>query len=590
MSLADTLYDNWMPIWESILDTVEPHLPEHLHWNELCWTFVIYLNELRLLIHNKTRGLENWEIVTNTIVCCFFVFLLFEVLRKVIPFVFFNDNGFFSTVKNKVFKTARRLPFIGAKIQEQIDQVVEELEKTGFITDGQAYVKKLPSNGMSRSALTEEIKKYREIGKCNKATEEGFVSGAVYCGDNELKDLMAEVYKQFSYSNPLHPDLFPDVRKMEAEVVRMCLNMYNGDEETCGTMTSGGTESIMMACKCYCEIGKERGIERPEIVAPYSVHPAFDKACHYFNMKMTHVPVDKKTGKADMKAMKRAISRKTILLVGSVPGFPHGCIDPMEDLSKLAKKYNLFLHADCCLGGFLVPFMKKAGFHVPTFDFTLPGVTSISADTHKYGFTPKGSSVVMYRNKDIRKHQYFSQANWSGGVYACATMPGSRPGSVVACTWAAMLYHGEKGYIQTTRAIINTSRYIGSKLEKIPGVRLLSAVDVSVVAFTSDIFDIYLMSDDLASKGWHLNPLQFPSGLHIAVTMLHTRTGVADRFIKDIQDIAAKLMKNPGQKANGKGAIYGMSQQIPDRSIVSEICTAFLDTYYSCSAGLKQAK
>lgn len=590
MSIADTLYENWTPIWESFLGVVEPHLPEHLHWNELCWTFVIYLNELRLLIHSKTRGLEHWEIVTNTITYCFFVFLLLEVLRKVIPFVFFNDNGFFNTVKQRVFKFARRLPFVGSKIQGQIDKVVEELEESGFTTNGQQYIEKLPSHGMSLSDISEEIKKYREIGNSNDAAEGGFISGAVYTGDQELKDLMAEVYRQYSYSNPLHPDIFPDVRKMEAEVVRMCLNLFNGDENTCGVMTSGGTESIMMALKCYREIGRERGIERPEIIAPYSVHPAFDKACHYFDMKLTHVPVDKKTGKADVKAMKRAISRKTILLVGSVPSFPHGCIDPIEDLAKLAQRYNLFFHADCCLGGFLVAFMKKAGYHVPAFDFSIPGVTSISCDTHKYGFTPKGSSVALYRSKDIRKYQYFTQANWSGGVYAVSTMPGSRPGNVVACTWAAMLYHGEKGYVQTTKAIINTSRYIGSKLEKIPGVRLLSAVDVSVVAFTSDIFDIYLMSDELSSKGWHLNPLQFPSGLHIAVTMLHTKPGIADRFVKDIQNIATKLMKNPGQKANGKGAIYGMSQQIPDRSIIGEICTAFLDTYYSCSAGLKQVK
>ncbi|XP_057297866.1 sphingosine-1-phosphate lyase 1-like [Hydractinia symbiolongicarpus] len=586
--MTDYLYENWINIWEEFLGVVEPHLPEHLHWNELCWTFVFYLNEVRLFIHHKTNGLENWEIVVNTITYCFFVFLFLEVLlRKVVPFIFFNDEGFFNVIKQKIFWLARRLPVIGTKIQAEIDKSIAELEATAFKVNGQPYVKKLLWNGMKSNELMKLVQRYQEIDD-KSVVDDGYVSGAVYAQDNELSELMVQMYKNYSWANPLHADVFPDVRKMEAEVVSMCVNMFNGDENCCGTMTSGGTESILMACKCYRELGRARGIQVPEIIAPYSVHPAFDKACHYFNMKLTHIPVDKKTGRADVKAMKRAISRRTILLVGSVPGFPHGCIDPIEDLSKLAKRYNLYFHADCCLGGFLVAFMKKAGFHVPPYDFTLPGVTSISADTHKYGFAPKGSSVVLFRSKEIRKQQYFAQPNWSGGVYASATIPGSRPGNVIACTWASMMYHGEKGYVESTKLIVNTARYIASKLEKIPGIRIMSPVDVSVVAFTSDVFDIYLMSDELAKMKWHLNPLQFPSGLHIAVTVPHTKKGVADRFITDISKVAANLMKNPTQTAQGKGAIYGLSQQIPDRTIISDITTAFLDTYYSCTAGLKE--
>jgi len=588
--MVDVLYENWLPIWESFLGTVEPHLPEHLHWNELCWTFVIYLNEVRLLIHDKTRGLENWEIVVNTITYCFYAFLIFELLRRVVPFVFCNDKGFFNMMKKLAFKTARKLPIIGDKIQAEVDKSIKEIEETAFTTKGQAYVKKLPYAGMTPNEVKSTIQeKYKSIG--NDEWNEGFVSGTVYQANQELSDLMVDVYSQFVWSNPLHFDVFPDVRKMEAEVVQMTINLYNGDSRACGAMTTGGTESIMLACKCYQELGRERGIAIPEIIAPYSVHPAFDKAAHFFGFKITHVPVDKVTGRADIKATKKAISRRTILLVGSCPSYPHGCIDPMEDLAKLARKYNLYLHADCCLGGYLIPFMKKAGYEVPLFDFRIPEVTSISVDTHKYGFTPKGSSVIMYRNKDLRKHQYFTQPNWSGGIYASASLPGSRAGNTIATTWAALMYHGEKGYIETTRKVIECTRYMHEKIAAIPGIQIMAPVDVSVIAFTSDYFDIFMMSTELGERHWHLNPLQFPSGLHIAVTMQHTKQGVADRFVKDVREVASKLMKlPPGQKAEGKGAIYGLSQQIPDRSIITDITTAFLDTYYSCTAGFKSVK
>lgn len=584
-SVVEFLYDHWIPVWNGILGVVEPHLPEHLHWNELCWTFVFYLNEVRLLIHHKTRGLENWEIVANTITYCFFAFLLFEVLRRVIPFVFFNTDGFFNVSKLYCQKVIRNLPIIKNKIQEEVDKETNNMEETMYDLQDQQYIKKLPKNGMTPDMVKDEIARYKSLGSI--AWDEGSCSGIIYAADKELDSLMTDVYSEFTWSNPLHPDVFPGVRKMEAEVVRMVANMYNGDKESCGLMTSGGTESVMMACLSYRNIAYERGIKRPEIVAPVSVHPAFDKAAHYFGMKLQHVSVDAE-GRADMRAMKRAINKNTIMLVGSAPSYPHGCIDPMEELSKLAVRYGLYLHADCCLGGFLIPFMQKAGFSIVDFDFKLPGVTSVSVDTHKYGYSPKGSSVLLYRNKNIRKYQYFSQPDWTGGIYASASMPGSRSGNVVATTWAALVYHGEKGYVDRTRKVIDTTRYITAALEKIPGIKILSPVDVSVIAFNSDVYNIYSLMEEMSKKKWLLSSLQFPSGIHIAVTMQHTKPGVADRFIKDIRDIANQLAKTPtGGAESGAAALYGRSQQISDRSIVTEIVVGFLDTYYSSQAGEK---
>lgn len=582
--ILDTAYEQWLLIWKSLLELVEPHLPEYLHWNELCWNFVFYLNEVRLMIHQNTRGLEHWEIVVNTITVCFYVFLFVELLRWTIPFIFFNRDGFFNVMKKGTFRVLRRMPFVKGKIQKSVDTAISELQNDLFDLQGQDYLNQLPKTGMSLVNLQEEIKKYKSLGHIEWSA--GKVSGVVYAADSELDTLMREVYKEFIWTNPLHADVFPGVRKMEAEVVQMVSNMFHGGDKCCGVMTSGGTESIMMACKAYRDIALEKGITRPEIVAPYSVHPAFDKAAHYLGMKICHIPVDK-DGRGDVKAMRKAINKRTIVLVGSVPSYPHGCIDHIEEYSKLALKYNKFLHVDCCLGGFLVAFMGRAGYQLPEFDFNLPGVTSISCDTHKYGYTPKGSSVLLYRNKDIRKYQYFCYPDWSGGIYASASMPGSRSGNIVATTWAALMYHGEKGYVERTRKIIEATRQMANGLEKIEGIKIMSPVDVSVIGFTSDYFDVFIMSAEMTKKNWHLTTLQFPSGIHIAVTMQHTKPGVVDEFVSDVRQIAKQLMKNPSQKAEGKAALYGTSQQIPDRSIINDICYGFLDTYYSCEAGLK---
>ncbi|XP_060575238.1 sphingosine-1-phosphate lyase 1-like, partial [Ruditapes philippinarum] len=316
-------------------------------------------------------------------------------------------------------------------------------------------------------------------------------------------------------------------------------------------------------------------------IVPVTVHAAFDKAAEFFHMKITHIPVDPVTCKVDIRKMKRAINGSTCMLVGSAPQFPHGSIDPIEEIAALGRKYNIPVHTDCCLGGFLVPFMEKAGFSVPKVDFRVPGVTSISADTHKYGFAPKGSSVILYSDKEYRKYQFFVQPDWPGGIYASPTLAGSRSGAVIASCWAAMMYFGQDGYVQSTRKIVSTARYIAQELSKINGIYVLGDPQVSVVAIASHDFNIFRLSDALADTGFSLNPLQFPSSIHLCCTLLHTHPGAADNFIKEVKKAVTEIMKDPKAKCGGIGAIYGMAQSIPDRSMVSEIAGLFLDACYS---------
>ncbi|XP_046859969.1 sphingosine-1-phosphate lyase 1-like isoform X2 [Xenia sp. Carnegie-2017] len=568
--------------WERFLGVVEPHLPVYLHWNEICWTFVFYLAELRRHIHRWCRGLESWQIVVNTVLICLCVWLVSEILRWLYSWIFCQDEGFITRMKKVTFKMIRRLPFVKDKINAELSKTKNEM-KALMNKGNEHYYTKLPNKGMGREVLLKEVDKYENMGKIN--WKAGRVSGTVYHGGKELTDVLSEAYKHFTWSNPLHPDVFPGVRKMEAEVVKMCVNMFNGGPQACGTTTSGGTESILLACKTYRDWAKEeKGIKKAEIIAPVSVHAAFEKAAAYFNMKLILVPVNEKTRKCDVRAMRRAITRNTALLVGSCPSYPHGVIDSIEEIAKLGKRYNIGVHVDCCLGGFLVPFMKDAGFSLAPFDFTVDGVTSISVDTHKYGFAPKGSSVILYNTQELRHYQFFVSTDWTGGIYACPTIPGSRSGGIIAACWAAMMYMGEQGYIDCTKKIIKTREYIEKGLRQIKGIFVYGEPEVCVVGFGSDNFDIFALGNELTENGWNMNSLQYPSGIHICVTMPITQSGVADKFIKDVKEATAKIMKNPKKKTTGGGAIYGMAQQIPDRSMVSELACSFIDSLYTTDA------
>ncbi|XP_031550346.1 sphingosine-1-phosphate lyase 1-like [Actinia tenebrosa] len=574
-------------LWEKFLKKVEPHLPEYLHWNEICWTFVFYLAEARRHIHRWTRGMEPWEIVVNTVSICFCAFLAFEILRWFISWIFFQDESFYSRMKKKTFRIIRSLPIIRDKIDAEMQKTLDDMEQMAFpLHEGQVYRTKLPYKGLKEAELMTEIDKYGKMVEID--WEAGHVSGTVYNGGKELTKVLTKVYAKFAWSNPLHPDVFPDVRKMEAEVVQMTIAMFNGGKDACGTMTGGGTESILLACKSYRDWAHERGIQKPEIIAPATIHAAFDKAAHYFGFKLVHVPVNEKTWMCDLRAVKRAINRNTIAIAGSAPQFPHGILDPIEEMAKLAKRYNLGMHVDCCLGGFLVPFMAKAGYHLPPFDFSVDGVTSISADTHKYGYSPKGSSVVLYSNKHLRHFQFFVAPDWPGGIYACPSIPGSRPGGIIAATWAAMMYLGETGYVECTKKVIQTREQIQKGLSKIKGLFVFGDPKVSVVAFGSNDFNIYALGTQLTERGWCLNSLQKPAAIHFCVTLLSTQPGVVDKFLKDCRECTAKLINDPNAKTSGMGAIYGMAQNIPDRSMVSELACGFLDCMYNTkNPGLK---
>lgn len=459
----------------------------------------------------------------------------------------------------------------------EMNEMIAEMEKRFkpySETEGKFPV--MPETGVDRSRILDIMRSI--IRPENRAWESGHVSGAVYNGKEEHVDFTNEAYSIASQNNPLHPDVWPSSLKFESEIVSMVRGMLNGDSSVRGSVTSGGTESILLAVKTYRDYAKAtKGITEPEIILPKSAHAAFDKACHYFGIKAVWTDLDENFA-ADVGDVERNISSNTIAIVGSTPCFPYGVIDPIPGLAKLAADSNVGMHVDACLGGFLLPWAKKLGRPIPDFDFRVPGVTSISVDTHKYGYAPKGTSVVLYRNSELIQHQYYVNGGWSGGIYFSPTMSGSRSGGVIAGTWAALLEQGEKGYMEATRKILETADYIREGIRSIEGIREMG-YSPFVIAFTSDDVNIYQVMESMASRSWILNGLHRPAGLHLALTLRHTAEGVADRFLNDLRESMEEVRKNPNLES-GMSPVYGMAATFPEEA-VKDFMKSIVEWMYS---------
>ncbi|KAG8788586.1 hypothetical protein FRC20_008180 [Serendipita sp. 405] len=483
---------------------------------------------------------------------------------------------------NVILLSIRFVPSARRKVELEMARVRSDI-RAKLIPQGPRVVRhlSLPPDGKSVDWIVGEMQRMDDESEKTDAWKDGKVSGAIYHGGDDVQAVIMAAMERYCVSNPLHPDVFPAVRKMEAEVVAMCLRMYN-HPDGCGVTTSGGTESIIMSCKAHREWAKAvKGITEPEIIVASSAHAAFDKAGHYFNIKIVKIPVNHVTRQADIGRIKRAINSNTIMLVGSAVNFPDGAMDDIPSLGQLAKKHNIGLHVDCCLGSFIVPFLEKAGYPTKPFDFRVPGVTAISCDTHKYGFAPKGSSVIMYRNTDLRQHQYFVVPDWAGGVYASPSIAGSRPGAIIAGTWAVMQYMGEDGYLASCKSIMGCAKRIMAAIRsEIPELYVLGNPPASVVAFgsASPNVNVHAVGDAMSSRGWHLNALVNPPGLHIACTRL--TVGVVEQFIADLKECVEQVKGKPTGKGN-MVTLYGLgSSSAVGHTMVAKVASIFLDTMY----------
>ncbi|HDH24643.1 MAG TPA: aspartate aminotransferase family protein [Actinobacteria bacterium] len=434
----------------------------------------------------------------------------------------------------------------------------------------------IPQTGRPHDEILDEM---RSLAQAEASWEEGRTWSLVYHAGEEHTEFLKEAHGLFFSENALNPLAFPALRRFEAEVVRMTASMLNGDDRVAGTMTSGGTESLLMAVKTYRDWARAtKGITEPNMVLPVTAHAAFDKAAHYFGVRQVRVQIADDL-RADPAAMEAAITSNTILMVGSAPDYPFGQVDPIEDLATIALGRGIGFHVDSCLGGFLVPWMERLGVRVGRWDFRVPGVTSMSADVHKYGFAAKGASTILYRTPELRRFQFHVTTDWPGGIYASPSMAGTRPGGPIAAAWAALQAIGQDGYLTMTEQILDTSRRLIDGVRSIDGLTMLGDPKLSVFSFVGTDVDTYAIGDVLESRGWHVDRQIKPASLHFMVTPAHA--GIVDAFLEDLQRSVDEVRAHPELATSGQAAMYGMMTTLPDSDMLEEIVLQTLDGLYS---------
>jgi glutamate/tyrosine decarboxylase-like PLP-dependent enzyme len=364
---------------------------------------------------------------------------------------------------------------------------------------------KIPQHGLPRDALFQKLEAYRAN---DMPWRDGRTWAYVYDPGRETEEVIKQAYMMYLTENALDPTVFPSLLRLENELVAMAAAHLNGDAEVVGNFTSGGTESIMLAVKTARDYARAKrpGIKSPEILLPATAHAAFQKAAHYLDLTPVLVPVDPRTFKADVDALRRAITPNTILLVGSAVSYAHGVVDPIRELGRLALERNLLLHVDGCMGGFLLPYFRRLGAPVPDFDFSVPGVTSISMDFHKYAFAAKGASTILYRSKELRKYQIYACSNWSGYTVINPTVQSTKSGGPLAAAWAVLHFIGDHGYLEIARQVLEATRKIADGIERIDGLRLLGRPEMNLVAFTSDTVSVFHVIDEMKQRGWYIQP------------------------------------------------------------------------------------
>ncbi|MBI4818408.1 MAG: aspartate aminotransferase family protein [Deltaproteobacteria bacterium] len=440
----------------------------------------------------------------------------------------------------------------------------------------------IPERGRSNEELLQAL---RELRSSDTNWREGRVFSLVYFGGDRHEELLESAHALFAPTNALNPIAFPSLRRMEAEVVEMAADLFHGPSSAVGTMTSGGTESIFLAVATYRDKArKERPwVLRPEIVAPSTVHPAFDKAGHYLGVSIRRVPVGVDF-RADVSRMGRAVGPRTIAIVGSAPQYPHGLVDPIEALSTLARRKGLPLHVDACVGGFVLPWLERLGRNIDRWDFRVEGVSSISADLHKYGYAAKGASLLIWRDMDFMRHQFYVATEWPGGIYASATAAGTRPGGPIAAAWAGLRGFGEDGYLAAARQSLNAADRLRAGVRAIPGLRLIGDSVATIVTWgaAANGPDVFAVADALERRGWSVDRQQRPACVHLTVTRNHVEA--ADSYLADLRASVEEVRANPALARSGTAPMYGMMAKVPIRGLVKSSVKKVMEAMYAPGA------
>ena len=484
----------------------------------------------------------------------FGIFLIFiYYLIKLILNCFASIINFFINIRENIILLAVKLPSQKRKLIETKKVINEEFkkmfkkhfQKIEFYDNKQDYTKVL-------------LKMQKNFSGDNTKIKSGKLTGSVYCVDDQIKYIAGEATKTFLYSNLLHPDIYHYTRYIESELINLGVQLFNGGKDACGLTTNGGTMSILNAVYSYVNRGRKLGIKNPEIIISITAHCAFEKACEVFGVKCIKIPLDKKTYQINLNLVEKNISKNTIMLVGSFPNFPHCLTDDIEKLSQLGLKYKIPLHVDCCLGGFLVAFYDRAGItDIPKFDFRLPGVTSISADLHKYGLCPKGISLLMFSKHEYRRNSFFIYPRWPGGVYITPGFEGSRTGALIAASFAILTSMGKEFYANNAKRLYDVVKKVKEFINNECNlIEVIGDPFICGVSFTGKYIPFFY--DKLSEKGFAVNFLNSPSGIGFVFTSVNVDR--AEEYMKSIKEINDLLNK---EKPSDTAKLYGLSYTLP---------------------------
>lgn len=377
----------------------------------------------------------------------------------------------------------------------------------------------------------------------------------VYYAGEDVLAVARDAYSLFMSENALAPAAFPSLARMEHDLIEMALDLFHAAADATGSFTSGGTESILLAMKAARDYSADRiGRNGPaEVILPRTAHPAFDKAAQILGLETVRVDVGSDY-RASPDALASAVTDKTVMLVGSAPAFPYGLIDPVSEIAELARERNIWLHVDACVGGFLAPFAKTLGFEIPDFDFSIPGVRSISADLHKYGYAAKGASFILYSHSDFHRYQHTVFSDWPKGKYFTSTLAGTRPGGAIAAAWAVVHYLGESGYLELTSRVMSTWRRYLTGIATIPDLCVVGSPHLAIFSCTSNTVDMFSVADKLSLRGWYMSRLSEPRGIHQVVNIAHE--SIVDEYLHDLATAVQQVRGLPIRRENEEVTTY----------------------------------
>lgn len=399
----------------------------------------------------------------------------------------------------------------------------------------------LRTEGRPASEVLSELRSKRTA---DARWQDGKTFGMVYNGGPEVHAVAEEAAKLYLHENALNTRAFPSLASIQSEVCNWTAELFHGPSTASGFMTSGGTESLLCAVKAARERGKaERGITKPQMIVPESAHAAFHKGAYYFGIELVKTPV-RGDWTADVEAMADAITENTVLMVGSAPQYPQGVVDDIPAIAALASDIGASCHVDACIGGFVMPFVEQLGRTVPLWDFRVEGVTSISADIHKLGYSPKGASVILHRTKELRRYQTFMFDDWLGGFYASPNLQGTRSGLPMAAAWAVIQFLGVEGYLDLTKQTLDAADRMRNAINQVEGIRVLGDAEYHIIATSSDPessdpMDVFALGDALLERGWHFDRQGPPDSLHGTISA--GNVDAVDQFVVDLEAAAAQV-------------------------------------------------